>query len=131
MTILQDCGCRLGVVDYRWFFEICPVGNFCPCPLVKWVSRFRVEFFRGETDGLSRILTLPTYSKGKREHGFGCGSVETEDTAVGSSSEIFNLSKERNTVSTFLFGCYRDYSLCSISKHPKKNAEELACLGLC
>ena len=49
--IQRDCGCRLGVVDCRWFFKM----------------------------------------------------------------------SRRNI----------DCSLCSISKHPKKNAEELACLGLC
>jgi len=83
----------------------------------------------------------------KREHGFGCGigvmRIPRSGQGLGfltsrwrsalsllsHSAVVISL---RKVFQMFSLGRrWRDYSLFSTSQHPEKNAEELACFGLC
>ena len=83
----------------------------------------------------------------KREHGFGCGIGVMRIPRLGQEmgfltsrwrlalsllSHLAVVMSRRKVFQMFSLGRrWRDYSLFSTSQHPEKNAEELACFGLC
>ena len=83
----------------------------------------------------------------KREHGFGCGIGVMRIPRLGQEmgfltsrwrlalsllSHLAVVISLRKVFQMFSLGRrWRDYSLFSTSQHPEKNAEELACFGLC